>query len=89
MTAPDFTDPAHERVGALSNAGHDWLTACRMVFAPHLLPGRVPISERLRARLRAVAGMGSETGGAALNLLTAVALVAYFGCLAVCLGWLR
>lgn len=46
-----FADPDHDAVIALSNAGHDWLTACRMVFAPHLLPGRVSVSERLRARL--------------------------------------
>lgn len=51
-----WPDAEHERVIALSEAGHDWLTACRMVFAPHLVPGRVTVSERLRARLLAVGG---------------------------------
>ena len=56
MTAPLFTDPDHDRVIALSESGVDWLTASRMVWAPHLVPGRVSVSERLRARLHAEAG---------------------------------
>lgn len=50
-----FADPDHDAVIALSNAGHDWLTACRMVFAPHLLPGRVSAHERVAAAARRVA----------------------------------
>ena len=78
MTAAPFPDPELDRVIDLSNAGHDWLTACRMVFAAHLMPGRVSVSERLRARLHAEAGAVESSLQMALGCLLGIVLV---------LGW--
>jgi hypothetical protein len=75
-------DHAAEQVAANLTAGHDWLTAYRAVFAPYLLPGRVSVSERLRARLR------RESGVAAANVVVAVGLVLWVGCLVVIVGGL-
>ena len=70
-----FADPDHDAVVDLSNAGHDWLTACRMVFAAHLMPGRVSVSERLRARLHAEAGAVEASLRVTLGCLLGIVLV--------------
>jgi hypothetical protein len=71
------TDDDLARLRSLIASGMDQRLASLRLWAPHAIPGRVSVSERLRARLRAV----SEAGGtealpvALLCLVGAVVLI--------------